>query len=96
LTYDDYQTILTVRENLCAAIYSTLSLQDVSEDVVTARAVAIASILMDISQITESALRNCSAALTATVNDHPELAGQSDIASPVARALSNVLEKARQ
>jgi hypothetical protein len=71
----------SVRESLCAAIYSTLSIQDVTADVVLSRATSIVDILLDPRQISTYALSNCTAALVQTVQDYPSLAGLDSTAS---------------
>lgn len=81
------------RTTLCVGMYRTLGLQDVTADVVAMRSSTIASVLLDMSQITDNALSNCTAALVGTITKFPSLAGSPATANLCAQALSNVLAK---
>lgn len=93
LSFDALASLQASRAALCQGMYSTLAIQDVTVDVVTMRASTVAAILLDIAQISDNALFNCTAALVETIRDHPALAGSSSAASLCAQALSNVLAK---
>ena len=69
-----------------------ISIQDVSQDVVMARASSISMIMLDITQISASAFSNCTAAMVATVLSDPETAGHPSVAEQVVSALSYALE----
>ena len=84
---------MQTRQTLCVGLFRTLGIQDVSSDVITSRASSISSILLDITQITDAALGNCTAALVQTINSYPAVAGAGTTAGLCAQALSNVLEK---
>lgn len=86
-------SVRAIRESLCLSSYSSLKYQDVSSDVVLSRASSIANILLDLTQVTDAALSNCTAVLVDTVNNYPDLAGSSSVAPTVVSALSNVLKK---
>ena len=81
------------RETLCVGLYNTLGIQDVSLDVITSRASSISSILLDITQITDIALGNCTAALVETILEYPTIAGSPTTFALCSSALSTVLEK---
>jgi hypothetical protein len=89
----DYAQLLLLREALCAGMYATINLQDVSADVVTSRVVSINSVLQDPSQISNAALRNCTAALVDTIVKHPDLTCQGDTLDQASSALSRILER---
>jgi hypothetical protein len=86
---DDLQAL---RETLCEGLYNTMNMQDVSADVIVARASSIASILSDVAQINENALSYCTSTLVFTIDNNPELAGETEAANLCATALSNVLQ----
>jgi hypothetical protein len=93
LTQTEYAQLLSLREALCSSIYKTLALQDVTADVVGSRALSISNILLDINQISDAALSNCTAALVETVTEYPAYSCQGNSLSIVSKALSNVLER---
>jgi hypothetical protein len=93
MTLASYQQSMTIREGMCAGLYSTLALQVVTLDVIAARVNAISALLQDITQISDYALANCTATLVATVTANADLAGDSSVASQCAGALSAVLAK---
>ena len=92
LTLADYKSVRATRELFCDSLVQTLGKQDVSKDVIASRMSSISSVLMDITQISETALGNCSVALIVTIREYPDIAGQSTIAPQCVTALSNVLE----
>lgn len=93
LSAAQYQSMQMIREDMCVSMYATLTMQDVTDDVIASRARTIASILLDMTQITNHALNNCTAALVETVLDHPNMAGTDDVVGLVVQALSGVLAK---
>lgn len=93
LTLSSLSALQDSRTALCVGMYRTVELQDVTADVVAMRASTIASVLLDMSQITDAALSNCTAALVETITKYPSLAGASTTANLCAQALSNVLAK---
>ncbi|KAJ1402954.1 REJ domain-containing protein [Ochromonadaceae sp. CCMP2298] len=82
-----------LRESMCYGVYKTLSLQDVTADVVQSRALVVGNILQDISQISDPALGNCTQALVETVVQYPSLSCIGTSSQLVTAALSNVLQK---
>jgi hypothetical protein len=73
----DFNSSIVLRESLCVAIYQTLSMQDLAEDVMFSRASSIANIFIDSTELTDFAISNCTLALTQTINSSPELASTS-------------------
>lgn len=92
LTLAAYTQSLNARESLCFGLASTVHIQDLSDDVIISRTSAIAGILADATQISHTALFNCTYALLHTVSENPKLAGQSHLFGPVIDSLSHVLE----
>jgi hypothetical protein len=80
-----------LRDALCAALANTTDLQDVTSDVVESRASSVASILLDITQLSENGIRDCTNVLTDTIIENPDLAGQVSVAQMCSDALSLVL-----
>ena len=93
LSRAEFDSVRATRELFCESLAATLGIQDVSSDVIASRMSSISSILLDMSQISDWALGNCSVALIATITDNPGIAGLSTIAPQCMAALSNVLEK---
>jgi hypothetical protein len=93
LTAFEGKQMAVLRESLCAGLYRTLHLQDVTPDVVRNRALTIRDVMVDVNQISTGALYNCTAALLATVNDFPEYACKGGTFVLVSSALSNIVEK---
>ena len=98
LTVDAFDQLRQMREQLCRSIYLTVAIQDLTADVVASRATAISNIFLDIDQITDNALSNCTVALSETVInaiviDPAYVAGDDEISSTVIAALSAVLAK---
>jgi hypothetical protein len=87
------ESVQTIRDALCVGLYQTLSIQDVSADVINSRATSIANILLDVSQVGEHGFTNCTAALIETIQTDPELAGSGATATLCMEALSSVLQK---
>eukprot|EP00981_Chlorochromonas_danica_P011582 scaffold4106_cov285-Ochromonas_danica.AAC.1 len=92
LSRSQYVQLIAFRENLCHSLYSSLSFQDVSSNVIESRATIVTDILVDMDAISESAVMNCTAVLVQTIAAHPSLACNGDVAYAVSRALSQVLE----
>jgi hypothetical protein len=74
---DDFKSARELRESICVAIYLTLEIQDLSEDVIFSRASSIAEIFQYTTELTDDAISNCSYALTETINLNPDLASSS-------------------
>ncbi|KAJ1388683.1 hypothetical protein B484DRAFT_425795, partial [Ochromonadaceae sp. CCMP2298] len=87
----EYGGMLEFRQTLCAEMYRAVQQQD-GAGVISARASAISSILMDSELVNAEALVSCTLALTQTVTQYPALACAGGVAQ-VAGALSSVLEK---
>ena len=88
-----YLQTLETREKLCHGIYRSLSLQDLSADVVQSRALSVADVLIDITTITDAALYNCTLALVETVLSAGDLACVGTSFSTITNSLSAVLAK---
>ena len=93
LTQFDYNQLVHLRTDLCTSLYQTLSLQDVTPDIVKSRATMINDILVDDNLISASALGNCSAALTETILAHPDMACADATLTIVGSALSRILHR---
>ena len=98
LTVDAFDQLRQMREQLCRSIYLTVAIQDLTADVVASRATAVSNIFLDIDQITDNALSNCTVAISETVInaiviDPAYVAGDDEISSTVIAALSAVLAK---
>jgi hypothetical protein len=93
LTQTTYLGLVTFRELLCAKVYQSMALEDVTLESVKSRLQLVGSILTQREQISDAALRNCTAALVETVEESPTLACQSGALSLAVSALSSVLEK---
>jgi len=76
---------------MCKTLFAMIELQDVSRDVVISRASSIASLLSDVSQISDNALVSCSAALTKTVIENARYLSTDNDAIVISNSLSNVL-----
>jgi hypothetical protein len=87
------ESVRTIRDALCVGLYQTLSIQDVSADVINSRATSIANILLDVSQLGEDGFTNCTVALIETIQGDPELAASGTTATLCMEALSTVLQK---
>ncbi|KAJ1387039.1 hypothetical protein B484DRAFT_410013, partial [Ochromonadaceae sp. CCMP2298] len=74
-------------------LFDSLSLQDVSPDVVNSRAVTVADLLSDMGQVNNAAFRHCSAVLVDTVLAQPQMACVGSSASLITTALSKILER---
>jgi hypothetical protein len=93
LTLSSLEAVKTIRDAMCVGLYKTLSIQDVTSDVVTSRATSIANILLDATQLSDDGFANCTVALIDTVRGDPELAGSGATATLCMEALSTVLQK---
>jgi hypothetical protein len=88
-----YLELLGLRESLCSNIYAAMAIQDVSVDVVRSRAESIGNALIDIDQISDSAVHNCTEALVETVIGYPALSCAESTTALVTTALSRVLAR---
>ena len=70
-------------------------LQDVSDDVISSRAITISIILQDYQQLSESALYNCSLALTTTIFEYGMLCSKDSTINYILSALSAIVESGR-
>lgn len=84
--------ILKTRDAMCVGLYASTMLQNVDESVIRSRTSSIASILLDVTQVTQAGIGNCSAALVATVMENRYIAGVEDIAHECTEAFSAVLQ----
>ena len=82
-----------LRESACLGLARTLTLQDASAEVVSARAQAISNALQELTQISDAALGNCTTALVETVTSNPVFACAGEGRSLVSSALSSVLAR---
>jgi hypothetical protein len=80
---------LTMRELLCNSLMVNLRYQDMSDDVVVTRAVQIANLFQDMTQISDIAFMECSNVLVQTVEKNPVCQGSSAIT--IMNAFSNIL-----
>jgi hypothetical protein len=86
--------LMAFRENLCKGLYDSLSLQDVSSDVLNSRAVTVADLVADMTQVNDAAFGYCTAVLVNTVKGNPSLACVGSSAHLISSALSNILARA--
>jgi hypothetical protein len=91
LTEDEYLSKLEIRETLCANMYDAVSLQDLTSDAVLSRANLLAGMLLDLTQLSETAFENCVNVLVYTVETDAALVAQSTTASQVVAAFSSIL-----
>eukprot|EP00981_Chlorochromonas_danica_P004712 scaffold946_cov171-Ochromonas_danica.AAC.12 len=91
LSSSDYPRAVTLREQLCASLYSSTTMEDVSMDSVTSRATTVANVLLDPYQLTPVALANCTLALVASIDDLGDLSCQDSTFDLLSRALSSIL-----
>jgi hypothetical protein len=89
----EFHTFQDVRTNLCHSLQRAVALEDVRPDIVRSRATSVASVLLDVTQISEEALWNCSEVLVSTILEYPQYVGDSTVAPLMASALSMVLNK---
>jgi hypothetical protein len=93
MTEAELLSVQSVRDALCVGLYKTISIQDVSLDVILSRASSVSNILLDISELSDAGFGNCTAALIETINSDPDLAGSESTATLCMEALSSVLQK---
>jgi hypothetical protein len=92
LTETEYVKYTAMRDTLCSALHQSTDLDNYeSSSAVASRASAIAAVLVDPSQISDTALGYCIDALVQMVNDHSELAGDESVASVCAQGFSHVM-----
>lgn len=83
---------IALKSQFCSSLLKTLAYQDVSRDVVQARAAAVADILLDPEQITdEVTLYSCMSVLLTTVIQNPDVACEGSGFSQVSSAINNIL-----
>jgi hypothetical protein len=87
-TFNDFSEL---REQLCLGLTQATAYQDVNIDVVASRAISVATLLQDVTQMTDAAIGNCTHVLLTTVQQYPQIAGYSTVSPLCASALSQVL-----
>jgi hypothetical protein len=95
LTWDEWTTKRDLRESMCASLYDTLDIQDVSSDVLASRATSIAQLLSDPTELSDVALDSCVSALIYTIKASSDSLLSRYSSGPLLclKALSNVLAK---
>ena len=94
MDYNQYTTAISYRDSLCKSMSQSFTIQDVTIDVLSSRASLISSILVDSSQVSDTAVDYCGAALVETVLTYsPLICERSTVVSNVVTALSSVLDK---
>jgi hypothetical protein len=88
----EYLAALRTRDSLCFHFYQSLQFQDVSSEIVSSRLALASLILLDSAQISEYALTNCTAVVTETVEQFPEMVATEGVAPLVVQALSLALD----
>ena len=91
LSQFEYGQVVAVREALCRSLYLSLTLQDLSADVVQSRAVSVADVLLDLRTVSDAALGNCTMALVETVLAAADLACVDTSFELITASLSAVL-----
>jgi hypothetical protein len=82
-----------LRQLMCASLYATVDLQDLDATVITSRANSVSSLLLDMTQMTDYALRNCTSVLTETIESGVQYIVDANVANQCYGALSGVLSK---
>ena len=82
----------SARASMCSAIATVLELEDPSPDVLQARAANIASVLIDLSQLTVYSIEECTYALIDTVQQFPEESAADASFTKIMSTLSSVLQ----
>jgi hypothetical protein len=82
-----------LRQLMCASLYATVDLQDLDATVITSRANSVSLLLLDMTQMTDYALRNCTAVLTETIESGVQYIVDANVANQCYGALSGVLSK---
>lgn len=90
LSAAEYEGFSSLRASLCHALSQTVAFEDVSTDVVTSRLTSLVSLFADVTQISPSALGNCTGVLLDTIQADPTLVGSPTLLSATLNALSNV------
>ena len=88
-TLSQYQAL---RSSICSTLLKNLGKQSMTADVVASRAYTVGNIFSDVTQITATALLNCTYVLTTTIQNNLNLACSDDTASVILQALSNVVQ----
>ena len=91
LTRSEFVQLRSIRQALCSNIYKTVTLQDVTSDVISSLSVQISSALTDFTQMTNTSSRICATALTDTVRRYAAISSREPTAGTVLQALSVVL-----
>lgn len=90
-TLEELNNVRILRETLAKSLFDTVAIQDVTVDVVISRAINIANILIDSSELSNNTLIYCAQTLINTINSYPELAGSPAAFKITAAALSSLL-----
>jgi hypothetical protein len=91
LDASNFENKRNIRENLCASIYDTVAIQDLTEDVVLSRCTTLNGLLRDPTQLSTSAINNCTLALIETITQGAEYAGLDEVSDTATDTLSGVL-----
>jgi hypothetical protein len=81
-----------IRETLCTVMQGSSASQDVTLDVVSSRATSVSSMLLDSTQVSETALAACTELLVETVIFFPSLVADDSVSSQCLSALSLALQ----
>jgi outer membrane protein OmpA-like peptidoglycan-associated protein len=88
-----FESFVSVRNALCNSSYGSLSTADLSDDIVKGYAVEVSGTMIDLTQVSEEAYRDCSLVILDIIDKVPGVAA-SDIALPyIIESLSAILEK---
>ena len=90
-TLSDFNAMSELRAELCYYVFESLPFVDVTSDVVRSRALAVSSAILDYSQVSFSALSNCSTALIETIVTYPAVSCEEETFPVVVRALSSLV-----
>ena len=88
-----FEQVTMMRQSMCIGLFQTMGKEDETIDVIASRAVAISELLLNSEEVNAEALDACSAVLTQTILENPDLASMDAVISPVILALSGLLEK---
>ena len=64
------------RNLMCESVYKALNIQDVTSDVILSRASTVISLLVDVTQLSQFGLLNCTWVLLETIYQYPEVIGR--------------------
>ena len=91
LSAADFDQYVEMRGTMCSELFALSVSQDVTEDVVRDRAILVAELMSDPTQVSSDALANCTLALTNTIIENRALAGRQDVSSLCFDGLSALL-----